>query len=199
MKLTTALQKVYDHRKMMQGEKQRITCHLNSCQVFLYSRRTRKGVVFFALGYKGRSKKTYFHRNFGNDESNRNSYVSEFMNRCKTEQIEKERTPGRALEVGNVLSCSWGYDQTNVDYYLVTELIGKTQVMIVKIGQQLIESSNMTGKCIPDIQVHIGEPMRKSVAGDHVKINSYSWAYLKKSEKVAGVEIFSPDNYTSYA
>jgi len=42
--------------------------------------------------------------------------------------------PGRIpLKVGDVLEASWGYDQTNVDFFQVVALRGKTQCVIREI------------------------------------------------------------------
>lgn len=50
--------------------------------------------------------------------------------------------------IGHVFSNSWGYDQTNVDYY---EVIAKTDwtVTIREIGQNSCETGFMQGKCQP--------------------------------------------------
>ena len=41
------------------------------------------------------------------------------------EKYKEERQKPHTLKVGDVLYCSWGYDQTNVDYFKVSEVIGK--------------------------------------------------------------------------
>ena len=41
------------------------------------------------------------------------------------------------VKIGDIFYSSWGYDQTNIDYYMVTKIIGKTFVEIQKIESQL--------------------------------------------------------------
>lgn len=54
------------------------------------------------------------------------------------------------VEIGHILSASWGYDQTNIEYYKV---IRKTAAMVEvqAIGQVFIESaSSMSEYVMPD-------------------------------------------------
>jgi hypothetical protein len=44
--------------------------------------------------------------------------------------------------VGDIFVCSWGYDQTNIDYYKVMEVKNKS-VVIAGIGQERDESVKM--------------------------------------------------------
>ena len=37
------------------------------------------------------------------------------------------------IKEGDIFYSSWGYDQTNIDYYKVTKLIGKASVELVPI------------------------------------------------------------------
>ena len=85
----------------------------------------------------------------------------------------------RNLNVGDVLCSSWGYEQTNVDWYIVDSLVGKASVKIQKVGSKrdYDNPTGMAGKCFPDINNKIGEPFTKRAQGDCVKIESYARAY----------------------
>jgi hypothetical protein len=54
-------------------------------------------------------------------------------------------------DVGDVLVSSWGYDQTNVDYYKVTRRT-EASVWLVKIGQKHVPGSEgfMSEQVVPD-------------------------------------------------
>jgi len=54
-------------------------------------------------------------------------------------------------DVDDILVCSWGYDQTNVDFYKVTRRT-KSSAWIVKVGQQIIPGSEgfMSESVLPD-------------------------------------------------
>ena len=94
--------------------------------------------------------------------------------------VTKVEQPKPKVNVGDIFVCSWGYDQTNIDYYKVLEVKNKS-VVIVSIGQTRTYTGHMQGECTPVPNVVIGEPKTKRVnaCGDSVslKMTSFSWAY----------------------
>lgn len=55
----------------------------------------------------------------------------------------------QTIKVGDVISSSWGYDQTNVDFYKVVGLT-KTMVKLRKLKQTTTESGySMSGDTMP--------------------------------------------------
>jgi hypothetical protein len=90
------------------------------------------------------------------------------------------------LEVGSILSSSWGYDQTNVDYYKVIRRTPCT-VDVVKVGNKVERSELTYDYVIPDTDRVIGDVMkckrvRNSSIGPAIYLNSYSDAYLWNGE-----------------
>lgn len=68
-----------------------------------------------------------------------------------------------SLEVGHVFVASWGYDQTNVDYYQVVRIVGPRMVEVRKIRSRMVESggeASMSGRAVPEIDDFCGEPAR---------------------------------------
>jgi len=106
---------------------------------------------------------------------------------------------GRLLQVGDILRASWGYEQTNIDYYEVTALIGATMVEVRKVAQQSIETGSMVGKCVPAPGEYIGPAKRYKAQGDHIRIASYAAAYRLTPTVVAGAKVYSADSWTAYA
>jgi len=99
------------------------------------------------------------------------------------------------VEVGDIFYCSWGYDQTNIDFYKVVKKT-KTGISIVPMSKKVIEYSDqyMTGKVVPG-EVYFGsKPMRRKLNkyGDkyYISINSFSSA-----SKWSG----RPETFTTYA
>lgn len=83
--------------------------------------------------------------------------------------------------VGDILASSWGYDQTNVDFYKVKKVTAAS-VVIVQICTRETDEGFMTGKATP-VDVEQGAPMTKRVnqIGGYrygVRIASYAAAYL---------------------
>lgn len=63
---------------------------------------------------------------------------------------------------GTVLSCSWGYDQTNVDYYVVVK---RTPKMVTYLPMTMTETpdSIMTGTALPGTVQYEADPIRRSI------------------------------------
>lgn len=54
--------------------------------------------------------------------------------------IEAKRNLVNPFKVGDIFYDSWGYDQTNIDFYQIVE-VGKKSVVIRPIGQKFLESA----------------------------------------------------------
>ena len=69
------------------------------------------------------------------------------------------------LRVGNILYYSWGYEQTNVDWYQVVKTTGK-QVQVQQIeGKEDYDARKMTGTTVPVKGKFVkgSKPMTKAV------------------------------------
>ena len=162
------------------------------------------------LGFSGKRAKPDFHYRFASVER-ADAYRVKWFDNLNTEAQEKQARKaekaakmagGHDLAVGDVLAASWGYDQTNYDYYQVTRLVGSRSVEIRELAQSRAETLWMQGDCVPVKNSFVGAPMVKRVteSGDAVKVRSWGvWAHKKQSRKVGNVELFAPDHYTAYA
>src|SRR6478736_6785039 len=88
-----------------------------------------------ALAFHGRAQKPDWHYRWPDNERGRamrEARVREhFAKWGEWEGRERDRrAKPHGLKVGDVLRASWGYDQTNIDYYEVVKLIGKSMVDI---------------------------------------------------------------------
>lgn len=87
------------------------------------------------------------------------------------------------VQVGSVFVNSWGYEQTNVDFYEVVAMTGKT-VTIREISQNRKQTGFLCGTCTPDKGNYTGEPMQKRLnlkySEPSIKISSYGWCSLYK-------------------
>ena len=66
----------------------------------------------------------------------------------ETETVEQTRTVGPA--VGDVLVSSWGYDQTNIDFWRVVSLTasGKS-ARIMPVAQRVVDYSKGSERVVP--------------------------------------------------
>lgn len=152
-----------------------------------------------AVAFQGKSVKPALNCYY-RSEASRERHVREFFAKVQaTETYAANRKAERAaklakphkLQLGHILKCSWGYDQTNVDFYQVTGLRGARTVELRKIGAVSHEDLSMQGTCTPRADAFIGQPFTRRVDEDNgVKINSYSWARLWQGR---------PERWTAYA
>ena len=98
----------------------------------------------------------------------------------RTTDVTKVVQPKPKVNVGDIFVCSWGYDQTNIDYYKVLEVKNKS-VVIAGIGQNRTYTGHMQGECTPVPNAVSDKHITKRIisCGDSVslKMTSYSWAY----------------------
>jgi hypothetical protein len=163
-----------------------------------------------AVGFFGKADKPAFTYSF-KDAARRALFVGEWfqkMDSCQArkdkqlaERREKMAKPQEQLKVGDVLRCSWGYDQTNIDYFEVTKLVGKRTVEIRKIACESVDTSFMQGQSVPAKGEYLGEPMRKQVSENgSVRIYSFASAYKMEPVMVAGVPVgYRASSWTAYA
>ncbi len=127
------------------------------------------------VAYGGKRTKADYHQAF-RDEAQREAAIQEYFNSQREDARIKakwkaERSRPTTLKAGVILSYSWGYDQTNRQYFIVLAVRGKRAVTIQEIGQKETEvgwRGFLCGHVIPDPTRLIGQPMRKIASGDGV-------------------------------
>ena len=80
-----------------------------------------------------------------------------------TQKYRADRAGGHTLKVGDILYSSWGYDQTNIDFYEVVEVPSRCFVVIVEVGDAPAFGASQGGpqeKVMPS-STRKGEPMRR--------------------------------------
>ena len=79
---------------------------------------------------------------------------------------------------GAILYSSWGYEQTNVDFYIILERVNNT-VTLQQIGEIRQYDHADSGKVSPDASKTFGEPFKKRINKyGYINLNSYSYCNL---------------------
>lgn len=161
----------------------------------------------YALAYGGKRTKPDWHFAF-QDESRLKAKIEETLSSYiywheKKAERKAERSKAHDVKVGDIFKCSWGYDQTNIDYYECIRVIG-SMIEICEIAQMSEENGFMSGECVPSPGHYIGKPMKKRVSmwndEPSVRIASYCSAYrIKPIAKVGDKPIFESSHWTAYA
>jgi hypothetical protein len=171
----------------------------SSAVVYLYERPGK----FIVMAFHGKARKPDFHYSYGT-EAQRTKRVAEFF--AAWQGIEGRKVETRAAQkawvnpykVGDLFRRSWGYDQTNVDWYEVVSVKGK-RLAVREIAQERTHSTDMSGKTVP-LPGQFTSAERVCLAQDgRIKINHYAHAYYVKPEIVAGVPVYGSDYWSSYA
>lgn len=87
------------------------------------------------------------------------------------------------MEVGAVLSSSWGYDQTNVNFYVIVEMTN-TMAKVLPMEAITAQTGFMSGHtCATKNIVFRNEIIKKKVKGDYIKITDCQYARLWDGKK----------------
>ena len=89
----------------------------------------------------------------------------------KVRRKEVRKDHRTSLRAGDILVSTWGYDQTNVDFYVITKIAGKSTAEIQKIGASKVYSDSLSGYATPNPEVSYEKPFRVRVSpSETVKI-----------------------------
>ena len=134
--------------------------------VYIYSMGARnpKGPKPAAMAFAGKAIKPTWHYTFGT-EAHRERRVTEFFaglraHRDMVAKHRQERNQPHTLKVGAVITNSWGYDQTNVDWYAVVQ-VSAHYVWLQPIAADMVPSEGcgpMSGRCTVHIDVTNPDP-----------------------------------------
>lgn len=160
------------------------------------------------MAFGGRRSKPDWHYRFRTEEGllqKIKEWADGLRSRAQQNAARKaERSKPHDIRVGDIFRCSWGYDQTNIDYYECIALKGKRQIVIRQIGLQSVETLSLQGECSPVPGSFIGEAMTKTVSTNSdqpsVKIYSFANAYrIKPMAEISGKKLYPVDHWTAYA
>jgi len=148
----------------------------------------------YAVAFGGKRQRPDLNCYFKNEQQ-RDVHVQAYLNgqRRHEEAKAKRRNAQKAfktsLKVGDILYTSWGYDQTNVEWFQVVEVkpSGKTVIIREICGQDAGDAGWMCGHTMPlkDRFVKNSKPMTKRVRkGEIITIdsvrNAYKWDGKRK-------------------
>lgn len=170
----------------------KVTDKHSDAVVYLYAQRS-SGLPC-VIAFHGKAQKPDFRYWYPTEEERAEKIERFFKSRRdhinRMAERRKEANKPHTLEVGHILRSSWGYDQTNIDYYQVTAIVGKTMVELRKISRISDNAGGLTGTCTPDLDAFIGEPFRRKVSHGSVTITQGQYAHPWKG---------TPDHWTAYA
>jgi hypothetical protein len=156
----------------------------SKAEIWTYDWETKSGNTVYGLtGFGGKRTKpdvNYNYRTREQRDREAKAYAErQAANEAYAATKRSEAKNPHTLAVGALLYTSWGYDQTNVDFYEVVALNGKTMVTVEAIGGKLARNEESWGATYvsPDPGRRTGETSRHRVSADNtIRISSYSSA-----------------------
>jgi hypothetical protein len=121
------------------------------------------------------------------------------------ERKVEAQTAENTISVGDLFRASWGYDQTNINYYEVVAKTAKT-VTVREIAQETTyNSAAMTGTCVPvpgNFLTRGGRASEPKVCRPgyrgSLKISDCQRAFpMKAQEPVPGVKVYETDSWSN--
>jgi hypothetical protein len=173
---------------------------LSSAVAYLYE---YKGVPY-AVVFHGKSAKPCWRYSFATPLAREHRIARFFTARAEHDTARAKRQAerkqaGRGLGVGDVLSAMWGYEQTNIDYYEITALIGNTMVEVRKIAAEREETEWQQGKTVPLPGHFTSEPMRRKASQGGVRIDETRHASkLEPLAVIGGKPVYAAEHFTAY-
>ena len=113
---------------------------------------------------------------FYRTEAQREAAVTSLLNRAASVKIAKSerraaQNQAHDYKVGDILHGSWGYEQTNCEFYQVVDVPSAQYVTVRKVANLFTENGFMTGRNMPSVDSFRGEPLRRKVIDNYVKID----------------------------
>lgn len=165
MTMTPALRKVWQTREIQVPAGARAVKHKKTPSVvYLYESAGHP----CAVAYRNRQTKPFWRYRF-TSEAERARRVESFFAGCEASAEYKRKTStadNGALQIGHILSDSWGYSMTIVDFYEVVGKRGRSIVQIRELAQKVVSGdAGYQGVCVPCPGEYVGEVIERRVTG----------------------------------
>ena len=137
-----------------------------------------------AVAWSGKRSKYDWYYRF-RDKKQMDKYISDYF--CKLEDIARlkiERKEQKkkekqeffdSIQVGDILVDSWGYDQTQNEFYKVTKKL-KASIKVVKIGKETVADYTSALLVVPRPSIIISKEITKVPQDGYIRTRSFSGA-----------------------
>lgn len=136
-----------------------------------------EGGRLYGVAFAGKSNKPLWNYRF-RDDAQRQRQIDESTNsrrltlENKTKRIQERREYQHPYKVGDIFDTSWGYDQTNVEFYQVVEVRGKS-IIVREISERTDSSHQGAEYVVPVKDSFTGPPIRILPTSSGVKIEGH--------------------------
>jgi len=129
------------------------------------------------LAFAGKQSKPLWHFNYPNEAAREKKVSATIAAFAASAEAKKATAQARKdfkhdFKVGDIFVASWGYDQTNVNYFQAVEIKGKS-VVVREIASKSVNDHQVTA--VKDS--FVGDPLVRRAGQSGIKINSTYNAY----------------------
>jgi len=132
--------------------------------------------------YVGKQSKAALYARFATPAARERAIRDLFAGRQATLAYKAERRAAQSrphkLQLGHILVSSWGYEQTNIDWYEATKIVGPHTVEIRPIAAVVDYGLRDQGTCAPRAGEYKGEARQVRVIEGSVRVSSCAHAHL---------------------
>lgn len=134
--------------------------------------------VPYAMIFQGKAQKPLWHYRFKSEAARQKEIDNTIESRKKSLEFKNKRLDEKkhfkhSLNVGDILYASWGYDQTNVDFYQVTKLIGDSTVEYREVESKISREERGADYVVAVPNRFVGGAMKGRVGlGNVVKVDN---------------------------
>lgn len=129
------------------------------------------------FAYKFETEKSML--DYLNNNYNERVSIIEYRTEQKNKRKELVKKQSNNVNVGDIFCDSWGYEQTNVDFYQVIEKPSPATIVVREISCESIEDVSWASdyvRPVKDSFLKNSEPIKKRLNGDYFKTSSFSSA-----------------------
>jgi hypothetical protein len=143
----------------------------SSAVAYLYAAANGEPAARLFCGKRGKPDSRYYY----NSEAQRTREIEEYFANVQRVEDAKaaEKKAGHSFQIGDIVYTSWGYDQTNIDFF---QVVGVTagSVKMRAIAQEKTEEGWCRGKCTPVKDRFIGGVFTARVSGDFTRAEGHT-------------------------
>ena len=139
-----------------------------------------KGKSYGLLAFMGKQSKAFHNYTYGSRKHDRDKAMEQLIenNRAHHKRKEDEREEKKQFRTnfffGDILYTSWGYDQTNVDFYEVVEVNGPKKITVREVAKKTVSGDGFTDRVVAVPGHYVGPEMSAMVGlGDRAKIEGH--------------------------
>lgn len=149
--------------------------HSNGSALYVYETAGK----LLAIAFWGTAGKPLFHYSYRTEEQRQQKVLSfkasvEQSVAYRETQKADRKARTNTLKVGDIVNTSWGYDQTNTDFYVVTR-VSAACVWVRPIAKDYEQTGFMSGQSWPAMPIRMTGPETRHVArGSYFSIDGHS-------------------------